>query len=277
MPKWLLSLFIGLTLLIATLFTVTGQSPTAFLTPFVVDIHQQIPTTVTLTLDDGLTTTVPLTLTVNLQIAVSGPHSATVTTLANPTPVVAVATVPAATSGKPSTIDPDNPLSAFTVAMWQDEATVDLEGIVVTLHNVQILDWAAMQKSDTAAVQDYIEELTAFNKVYDDANLIGTLDLRIENTTDKTYGLNPFFNGIVKVGDEQVDLSSYLLGSGRTLLGDTLPGVIKDDTITFTLKRTTIADLQTPTPVMLRLMRPTLDNFLQGDEDYLFTIELTHR
>jgi len=90
MPKWIISLFIG------TIITVTGQSPLARFTPFVVGIQQQIPVEVALTIptDDGdITTTVPLTLGINLQINVTGPYSASVSTLGDALPDVRVTTI----------------------------------------------------------------------------------------------------------------------------------------------------------------------------------------
>jgi len=93
MPRSLNTLLISTALLIATILTVTGQSPTATLAPFLIDLHQQIPTTVTLTLADGITTTLPLTLTVNLQLAVTGPTSATITTATPLTPSATISPI----------------------------------------------------------------------------------------------------------------------------------------------------------------------------------------
>lgn len=145
MPKWLSTLLISSVLLAATILTVTGQSPTTVtLAPFLIDLHQQIPATVTLTLDDSITT-VPLTLTVNLQIAVTGPNSATVTTGAAVTPTIAINDEPA--------------------AMTADEAT-DALGYPYQLtaidDNLKLTEWTAYQDSnDQFTIAGEIQNVSA--------------------------------------------------------------------------------------------------------------------
>lgn len=70
---------------------VSAQSDiVARFSPFLVDVTQAIPVEITLTIpnaegDDIITTTVPITVNIALQVWVAGPYSATVTTPTTPT------------------------------------------------------------------------------------------------------------------------------------------------------------------------------------------------
>lgn len=170
MPKSLSTLLISSALLVATLYTVTGQSPAVTLAPFLIDLHQQIPATVTLTLDDGITTTVPLTLTVNLQLAVTGPTSATITTATPLTPS--------------STISPISPIRPIT--------TTDALGYPYQL----------------TAIDDHLT-LTEWT-AYQDGNDQFTIAGEIQNTsTDQRFSLADIVVRFYRADDTLLAVETY--------------------------------------------------------------------
>jgi hypothetical protein len=126
--KPLTILISSLTLLLLTLITVAGQSATPALAPFLINLHHQLPTTVTLTDADGITTTVPLTLTLDLQITVAGPHSTTVTTADPITPTI--------------TLTPIQPSVTLTDALGYPYQIITLDD------NLALTEWTVYQDSN---------------------------------------------------------------------------------------------------------------------------------
>jgi hypothetical protein len=247
-------------------------------TPFLIDISQAVPVEVTVTLPDAdgepITTTVPLTVSVNLRVHVEGPQVATVELLAAPEPAVAVATATTIPN-----VDPNNPLDAFTLVEWQGEQTIKLEGIQITLRRIRLADWQAIIANEDPNAQQMAEDiadmLSRFSRTADDKSLIGVIYLEITNTNDSTYRVSPG-EGAVVLGSEQIDLSDYTILNMRTALdGEILPGVVKEGLLVFFTTRTTPEDLADDIKFIFQTKRPTKDNFYQGETDFIFEETLT--
>lgn len=278
MKRLLYPSIIGLALLTIFASALAQSDIVAHFTPFLIDVTQSVPVDVTVTIPntDGepITTTVPLTISVNLRVHVEGPHLATVELLATPEPTVAVATATPVPN-----IDSDNPIDAFTLVDWQGEQIIELEGIQITLSRIRLADWQAIRTSDNPVVQQIVEETTNdlahYGRNVDDKTLVGVVFLTITNNNDSTYRVSPG-EGISVLGAEQSELSDYsVLNLANTLDGEILPGVTKEGSLVFFLTRTAPQDMEDDMKFILQVKRPTKDNFYQGETDFIFKETLT--
>lgn len=104
--RGLLILFLTGALAVATFAVVTGQDAlSAQFQPFVIDIQQRVPASVSIPVaaPDGtiVTATVPLTVNVQMKISVDGPQQARVEVERAPAPSIAIATATPPPSGAP--------------------------------------------------------------------------------------------------------------------------------------------------------------------------------
>ncbi len=243
--------------------------------PFVIDVEQTVPVVVSVPMkvDSGetITATVPISVSVALQVRVDGPGAAVVVENASD-PVVAVATAtPLAKSGAAD--NSASPLDKYGVAKWEGAETIEREGIVITLNSVFVADWIAMQNSESPQIREFVSFINDSTDEYESKLWLILLSLRIENTNKNTYSIDPIHDGQLLIGTHQIDIVDFLWANPSSMSGEILPGAVKEDLIGVGADFDA-AVFAEPVNFLLRVERPLKDGYLQGEEDFLIPLKL---
>lgn len=249
-----------------------GDEMKGAIKPFVVDLRQQVPFTVSVPvdIDDGaiVTTVTPLTVSIDLRVGVDA-EGGTVAVIgpAAPASVVVATATPAGVSN-------DNPLTPYTIVRSDYDISEDREGVIVTLRGIVVANWTAMMQSDDPSIAQLVQQATASAPNYKDDDLIVFVSLSVENTTNEIHALYPMEDGVIAVGGVQSAMSAYQFANTRNLIGDIFPGVTKKDFVAVGLRGLSVKDFAETQVFQLRIARPVLNFDSVGDEDYMFRVEL---
>lgn len=210
--------FLATTLLVVGIAAAQNGAFAGLAQPIVVAINQTVPADVTLAIsqDDGtiLTTTVPITVGVNLQIAIDGANVVSVEPAASAEdPVIAVEQV--MSSDEPGTI-----VSQSALSQTVDGVTVEM----LSLEFVPIDQYAESEPDMAEKLAYYADSPFA---------AAGVLTVRITNHSDTSAQVIPVQHAAIVVGGEQIDLSSFRLLTNNDIDTTYFPEASKQGGVTF--------------------------------------------
>lgn len=186
--------------------------------PILVAIDQTVPADVTLAIpqDDGtvLTTTVPITVGVNLQIAINGANVVSVEPAASAEdPVVAVEQMPP--SREPGAI-----VSQSALSQTVDGVTVEM----LSLEFVPINQYAETDPKTAENLANYADSPPA---------AAGILTVRVTNRSDTSARVTPVQDAAIVVGGEQIDLDGFYMLINNDVDTTYFPEASKQGGVTF--------------------------------------------
>jgi hypothetical protein len=145
---------------------------------------------------------------------------------------------------------------------WNNLQNINQGGVEIEITRIAIYTKASLSKDDR-------ELLNSHNGFYDKKTLCD-LYFRVTNKSDKEMAVFPT-QGLLRVGDEQVDLFTYSLFGTGDLSGDILPGVTKSGHVKFGLKNATPDEINS----MYLLISAPFYNYLNQGNDYEFHLDLS--
>jgi hypothetical protein len=234
------------------------------LQPFVLDIQQTVPVTLTLSLpsDNGSqTVTVPSMVSAHLtvQIEPSGAFTPVLEIAPAPSPTVLVS------APEPEAASAEN----LTYLEGGMAAPMDIAGLQMHVTKVRLYDFDEVTTPDAEFADLSTED------VFDGATVLGVISVAITNTADIDLEFR-FSHGFVAIGGEQVDLYDYT-HLNEDIDGLLMSNITRSTEYHFALKTTTLSELDEQTEFRFRMSRPTnaRGNWVDSDVDYEVTIPLT--
>ena len=184
-----------------------------------------------------------------------------------PSPVAVVATATPA----PQAVSREDEQSAIWDTVphvhFAGPLTKESGGVVLEVERVRIYELAA----GAAAIPE-LQQAMETTTVFEGAQLIGAITIKVTNNTDRKVNIYPD-QGTVVVGSEQVNTEVFL---SDNVGGEFFPGVVKDGAVVFLLSRTSWADVAGGVSLLYEV-RGSNDaaDFSRLGEDLLFEFALT--
>ncbi len=216
--------------------------------PVAVTIRQAVPVSVTLTIPqiDGsaLTSTVPLTVGIDLQVTLDGQGV---------TSVNARAGEPAKVAVKPTPDVSDEQTKAKTI--WDLPHLGGILADPVDIGGFQVQPTISL--FDFAQVKEWDADNQSFygQKEMNRATILGFVQTIITNTSQQDLYLSARDSAVV-VGTEQADLSDMQSIDGTFFNKTLLPGVTRWGVVPFVLKITKLSDLSNQTEARIQMRGP---------------------
>lgn len=177
--------------------------------------------------------------------------------------VTRIVEVQANVSATPEAESTDAGVLDGLVRRFEDwDRSLDMGGVVITVAGgvFSTMEWVRASATD--------EQVALWNeRMAEDVQTLVVLWLEIENTTNEVMTIYPDQDGILVVGNEQVEANFWLSDS----VGDIQPGVMVEASVIFGLERYGLDDITSMRYIVESAHDENLDH--PADEDYVFEID----